>query len=276
MAITYYMLQVPPWLFFLLIVSTGAFFAGLGTYIFRKKVKLKILRAHNEVTGFLFLAIASFYSLLLAFVVLVVWEKLHVMHVNVAKEGSYAMSLYRDIKFYPDTDQSDGLMVAYLDFVYNVVDDEFPKMAQMELSRKTATSLDLVFYKMERLTPDTRMKVHLVSEMFSHLNELATYRAIRTSTAMHTEIPGPTWLPIIFGAIVTLFCALFLDIEHMRMHVMLTSLLGGFIGAFLFTIILLDHPFTGSQAIEPEAYEEIFTLEEWDHQPDSTQVIPLH
>ena len=44
------------------------------TFLFRKYVKVKILRSHNEVIGFLFLAIASFYALLLSFIVLVVWD----------------------------------------------------------------------------------------------------------------------------------------------------------------------------------------------------------
>ena len=69
MSITYYMLQISPvMLFFITIVGSG-FLAGISTYIFRKKIQIKILRSHNEVTGFLFLAIASFYALLLSFVV---------------------------------------------------------------------------------------------------------------------------------------------------------------------------------------------------------------
>ena len=77
MAITYYMLQISPVLFFLLIVGGCALVAGLGTLLFRKLVKIKVQRSHNEVTGFLFLAIASFYALLLSFIVLVVWEQLN-------------------------------------------------------------------------------------------------------------------------------------------------------------------------------------------------------
>ena len=132
MAITYYMLQIPPGLFFTLITLLSGAFAAFATFLFRKYVRLKILRSHNEVTGFLFLSIASFYALLLSFVVLVVWDQLNETRGNVSKEGSSAMGLYRDIKFYPDTVESKQLMAIYLDFVYNVVDDEFPNMEQMK------------------------------------------------------------------------------------------------------------------------------------------------
>lgn len=262
MAITYYMLQIPPFLLFIFIVSFGAIFAGLGTFLFRKHVSLKILRSHNEVTGFLYLSIASFYALLLSFVVFVVWDQLNGIRGNVSKEGSSAMALYRDIKFYPDTVESKQLMIVYLDFVFNVIDEEFPNMGRMKQSRKTPESFDRVFYKMEHLNPKNPFHVQLVAGMFNHLNELAAYRGLRTSS-METEIPPPMWLPMIFGAIITIICAMLLDIEHVRMHVILNGLLGTFIGMFLFIIILLDHPFTGSLSIKPKSYKEIFTMEEW-------------
>lgn len=270
MAITYYMLQIPVWLFFILIVSFCALFAGVVTYYFRKHVSLKILRSHNEVTGFLFLAIASFYALLLSFVVLVVWDQLNETKGNVSREGSSAMSLYRDIKYYPDTVESKWLMNRYLDFVFNVVDEEFPNMEQMKPSRKTPEAFNRVFYKMEHLNPKNAYQTQLVAEMFNHLNQLATYRGLRYSS-METEIPPFMWFPMIFGALVTFVCAMLLDIEHKRMHVILSCLLGSFVGMFLFTIILLDHPFSGGLKIKPKSYKEIFTLEQWSKEPAAPQ-----
>ena len=262
MAITYYMLQIHPVLLFIFIILVGAVFGGLSTYIFRKYVRVKILRSHNEVTGFFFLAIASFYALLLSFVVLVVWDQLNETRGNVSKEGSSAMGLYRDIKFYPDTIEAKELMSVYLDFVYNVVDEEFPNMEHMKPSRRTPESFNRVFYKMEHLNPKNPFQIQLVAEMFNHLNELATFRGLRT-TSMETEISPPMWLPMILGAFITIMCAMFLDIEHIRMHVLLNSMLGIFIGMFLFIIIQLDHPYTGSFSLKPKSYKEIFTMEQW-------------
>lgn len=262
MAITYYMLQIPPLVFFILITAFGATFAALATLIFRKFINIRVLRSHNEVTGFLFLSIASFYALLLSFIVLGVWEELSETRGNVSKEGSSAMGLYRDIKYYPDSLESKQLMAVYLDFVYQVVDEEFPNMESMKPSRKTPEALNRVFYKMEHLNPKNPFQIQLVSQMFNHLNELSTYRGLRTSS-METEISPPLWLPMLVGAFLTIICAMLLDIEHHRMHIGLNSLLGAFIGMFLFTIILLDHPFTGSLGIKPKAYMELFTMEQW-------------
>jgi len=262
MTIIYNLLQIPPFLLFVLIILFGGIIAGLSTFLFRKYTKLRILRSHNEVTGFLFLAIASFYAFLLSFIVFIVWGQLNETRGNASKEGSSAMGLYRDIKFYPDTVESKQLMLVYLDFVYNVIDEEFPNMRHMKPGRKTSESFNRVFYKMEHLNPKNPFQIQLVAEMFNHLNQLATYRGLRITTS-EKEIPSPLWFPIFLGAIITIICAILLDIEHRRMHLILNSLLGIFIGMIFFIIILLDHPYSGSLGIYPKAYRQIFTMEQW-------------
>lgn len=262
MVITYYLVQLPPLLLFLLCISVVGLFAGLGTFVFRKFIRIKVLRSHNEVTGFIFLAIASFYAFLLGFVVYVVWGQLNETQSNVTKEGSFALGLYRDIKYYPDTADSKQLMVVYLDFVFNVIDEDIPNMAHRKEGRLTPESFNRVFYRIEHLNPKNPFQIQLVAEMFNHLNGLAIYRGLRTASS-ETEIPPPMWLPMILGALITIICAMMLDIEHARMHVGLNTLLGIIIGMFLFIIILLDHPYTGSLRLEPKSYKQIFTLEQW-------------
>lgn len=273
MAFTDYLLQIPSFLLFILILSFGAIVAGFGTYLFRKYVNVKVLRSHNEVTGFLFLAIASFYAFLLSFIVFMVWGQLNETRGNVSKEGSSAMGLYRDIKFYPDTIESKQLMIVYLDFIYNVIDEEFPNMERMKLSRKTPKSFDRVFYKMEHLNPKNPFQIQLVAEMFNHLNELSTYRGLR-DTSFEKEIPSSLWWPMILGGIITLICAMLLDIEHARMHIGLNALLGVFIAMIFFIILLLDHPYSGSLSIKPQSYKQIFTMEQWDIDLHTKKSIP--
>lgn len=272
MSIIYYLIQLPPFLLFILIVSFGGIIAGLSTFLFRKYTNVKILGSHNEVTGFLFLSIASFYAFLLSFVVFMVWGQLNETRGNVSKEGSSALGLYRDIKFYPDTAESKQLLIVYLDFVYNVIDEEFPNMGRLLPSKKTTESFNRVFYKMEHLNPKNQFQIQLVAEMFSHLNQLASYRGLR-STSTENEIPFPLWFPILLGAIITIICSILLDIEHKPMHVALNSLLGIFIGMLFFIIILFDHPYSGSLSIKPESYKQIFTMEQWDKELQSETVI---
>ena len=275
MSFTYHLIQIPTFLLFVLILAVGAIAAGVSTALFRKYGNIKVLRSHNEVTGFLFLALASFYAFLLSFIVFMVWGQLNETRGNISKEGSSAMGLYRDIKFYPDTVESKQLMIVYLDFIYNVVDEEFPNMEQMKTSRKTPESFDRVFFKIEHLNPKNPFQIQLVSEMFNHLNELATYRGLR-DTSFEKEIPPPLWWTMILGAIITIICSILLDIEHTRLHITLNALLGIFIGMIFFIILLLDHPYSGSLSIKPQSYKQIFTLEQWDNELHGKKPIPAN
>ena len=135
-------------------------------------------------------------------------------------------------------------------------------MAKMKPSRKTPESLSKVFYEMEHLNPQSSFHAQLVGVMFSHLNEIATYRGLRI-TSMDSEIPNIIWLPILLGGCITILFALLLDIENSRLHVAINAMLGAFIAMLIYIIIILSHPFTGSTSIEPKAYKEIFTIESW-------------
>lgn len=260
MDITQNLANISPYALFFIIISTGAIIGGVGTYFFRKYIPLKILRAHNEVTGFLYLSIASFYALLLSFIVFVYWAQLNETRSNASKEGSAAIGVYRDIKNYPDTDDSKQIMKVFLVFVGNVVDEELQSMKEMKLNRKTIESFNLVYNQIEKINPKNPFQVQLLSEMVRHLNELAAYRGLHI-IAMEAAIPTPMWLPMLLGGLITLLCAMMLDIEHGPQHIVLDSLLGIFIGMFFFIIILLNHPYTGSLGIKPESYKQIFTME---------------
>lgn len=274
MSVTYHMLQLPTVLLFIILVLSGALIAGLTTFLFRKFIKFKILKSHNVVTGNFFLVIGSFYALLLSFVVFVVWNQLNDTQETVSQEGSSALALYRDIKFYPDSTESKELLTYYLDFANNVIHEEFPNMRLMKLSRKTPEALNNVYYSMERLNPKTPYEIQLAGQMFDHLNDLSKYRGLRTSS-IETEIPAFMWLPIILGAIIVIISGLFLDIEHVRIHIGLNFLLGSFLGLLFFIIILLDHPYSANNGMEPKSYKQIFIMEKWANESHATSTLKL-
>ncbi|MFV5696280.1 hypothetical protein ACM55G_12695 [Flavobacterium sp. LB3P122] len=262
-----YLLNLPSVLFFILMSFFGAFIGGFSTFIFRKYKPIKIMKSHNEVTGFIFLAIASFYSLLMSFVLFLVWDQFNDTYSNVSKEGNFALGLYRDIKFYPDSAESKQLMTPYLDFVNNVIHEEFPNMENTRPSPKTKESLNDIFYKMERLNPKNQFQIQLVAEMYNHLNQLDLYRGLRISSK-DTEISPPLWLPMILGGIIIIICGSWMDIKNARMHIILNCLIGLFIGMLFFSIILLDNPFVGTIRIKPVEYKSILTLEQPTKQSD--------
>jgi ABC-type multidrug transport system fused ATPase/permease subunit len=252
----YFLLQLPPFVLLLLTVLVFAIFGVAGTYFFRKFIKLNYRRSHNEIVGYIFAVLGGFYGLLMGFVVFLVWDSLNLAQSNANREGSLARGLYRDIRYFPDTQKMQPLMKSYLAYVHSVVEKEYPAMEQMQpLTTGYRKDFNDVFRQMEKL--DARDPK--VEQMFRHLNELATYRSLRQLDAS-AEIPVEIWIPLLLGALIIMVFAVMFDVESRRLHVTLNGLLGAFIGLVIYIILILDHPFTGKIKIEPAEYRTILQM----------------
>ena len=256
----YYLLQMPPFALLMIMVIVFGGAGALGVYIFRKYIKISYKRSHNEVVGYAFAILGGFYGLILGFVMFFVWDSMKQAEDNASKESSLARALYRDIKYYPDTAKSNSLKKSYMVYVHSVVEREYPEMEQLHpLTDSDRIDFNDVFKKMETMNAtDTR-----VVEMFSQLNDLATYRSLRHLDA-DSEIPIEIWVPLLLGALIIMVFAMMVDVESQRLHMLVNALLGIFIGMVMYIIIIVDHPFTGKMRIMPTGYETILDMEQHD------------
>src|SRR5215472_4256343 len=78
---------------FVLIAFSSVSVSGL--YLVRILVPLERLKQNHEVAGFTFGVIGAFYGLLLAFVIVAVWERFDRADAEVQGEGVALTSLYR-------------------------------------------------------------------------------------------------------------------------------------------------------------------------------------
>lgn len=261
MNFTYTILQFPPALLLAICAILFALIGAGGTYLFRKYVKLNYLRAHNEVVGYVFAILGGFYGLLLGFVVFFVWDSLNQAQNNANREGGLARGLYRDIKYYPKQQEVKQLMNTYIIYVHSVVEQEYPAIEHLQpINKNSRKYFNDVFRELEKLNPNDPR----IEQMFVHLNELNTYRALRQLDAS-SEIPGEIWLPLIMGAFIILIFAMMIEVQSVRLHMLINSLMGAFIALVIYIIIIIDHPFTGKMRIEPTEYQTILQM----HQEES-------
>jgi hypothetical protein len=260
MDITHKLLSFP---IYLLLLMMTVFFGGISmliTYLVHKYMKVNILNAHNEVTGYVFSVVAGFYALILAFVVFQALDEFNSVQRDADIEGSLAKSLYRQIKYYPDSSSAPVLRKEYVRYVNLVLDDEYPNMANLKKSAPTKEAFGSVFEMIERLNPTENNVLDKATIMLGQLNELAKYRNLR-NLAGDSEIPFIMWLTLLLGWLITMLFAAMLKAENQRYHIVVTGLMGAFAGLIFFLIIILDHPFAGSMKVEPTSYEQIIQME---------------
>jgi hypothetical protein len=83
------MFDLPTWLRFLIIVG-GSMLAAAGvTLLIRRKVRKPSGESHNEVAGFIFATVGVLYAVLLALIVLAIWEAYGTADRGVGARGGY-------------------------------------------------------------------------------------------------------------------------------------------------------------------------------------------
>lgn len=85
----------PLWVSAVVLVGLMTLVAMAGPVVVRRRVSLDRLRINNEVAGFKFAIVGVIYAVLLAFAVIVVWERSNDAESAVAQEAGAAATLYR-------------------------------------------------------------------------------------------------------------------------------------------------------------------------------------
>jgi hypothetical protein len=90
-----FLTTLPLWLSAIILIGPPTLIAMAGPVVIRRFVKLDRLRIVNEIAGFKFDTVGVIYAVLLAFAIIIVWEKFNDADNDVAKEASAAATVYR-------------------------------------------------------------------------------------------------------------------------------------------------------------------------------------
>ena len=105
MSLSAAMLSLSPLLAILVLVGAAVSLSLLGFFVVHRLVPVAVRRIHNDVAGFVFAILGAIYGVLLAFVVIVVWEQFNEANQHAENEGSSAIVLFRSMSAYPDKQQ---------------------------------------------------------------------------------------------------------------------------------------------------------------------------
>src|SRR5499433_3737817 len=92
---TFFLTTLPLWLSAVILIVPTTLLAMAGPVIVRRYVDVNQLRTNNEVAGFKYATVGVLYAVLLAFAVVVVWEKFNQAESEVAKEAGAAATVFR-------------------------------------------------------------------------------------------------------------------------------------------------------------------------------------
>jgi hypothetical protein len=237
----------PMWGLWLVFLALGTALAMAGVVAVRRLVPLAHLRRNNEVAGFKFATVGVLYAVLLAFAVLVVWEKDNDAEASVAAEAGAAAALYR----LSNGVGEDAVRAAVTGYLEATIRDDWPAMARGGESPSAVAALDALYAAVLAYRPEDARGAVVQAEALRELGQLTQARRARVVVASGI-VPGVIWVVLFVGAAITIGFTFFFGTENLRAQALMTGALALLILLGLLIIVVIDRPFAGSVRLEAE------------------------
>jgi len=241
----------PIWVSGAIIVGLGTLLSVLGTVLVRRYANVEKLTPDTEIAGFKFGTIGVLYAVLLAFAIVVVWQKYNDAELDVVQEAGAAENVYR-----LSQGLSDNARVAVLRSVANylksAINVDWPTMDRGTTGTRGATkqALDAVYAALVSSSGQGDRTV--VSEMLRQAEVITQSRRARLVLS-EGAVPKALWPILLGGAALTIGFTFFFVTQRLLTQILMTALLAILILSELLIIIGTDRPFSGAVKIGPKA-----------------------
>jgi uncharacterized protein DUF4239 len=247
--------NVPTWLMFLAIVG-GLPAVAVGVQALVRRLAPAMRQGeHNDVAGFLIAVIGVVYAVVVAFVIVALWEDFTDVRSTVRTEAAKLSDLSLDAAAFGEPTSS-AIRRRSIDYARAVASDEWRTLQRGQESERARAALGELAATFQHIEVRNQTQAAFLDDALVRLNDLGEARESRVQRAQES-LPGVMWAAILLGSVVTLaFCLLF-GLEDARLHYLMVAGVAAIIAINLFLVLVLDHPFAGDVSVRPEAFEHV-------------------
>jgi hypothetical protein len=235
------------------IVLLGITVAVAGLLTARRLLPLDTLAFHHDITGSWFQVVGTLYAVLLAFVVITVWQRYDGLTSTVELEAADVLELFRDTRQYP-AEVHDALAATLHAYVTAVIGDEWDAMSRGGESATAQTAFEQLWRTYRELPVRDDRELAAQIETLRRMNDLAANRHLRLLRS-RSKIPPVLWLGLLGGALLTITFSYFFGARSTALQIFLTAGFAGTISLFIFVIVILDAPFAGANPVSREPFQ---------------------
>lgn len=216
------------------------------------------MTANNEIAGFKYAVLGVLYAVLLAFAIIVVWQKFSDAETSVVQEAGAATTIYRLSQGMGEKSGAD-IRAAITVYLVSAIADDWPAMDRRGVPSANAAArkaLDAIYVTLLQSNIAQNSGNPVMSELLYQLDQMTQARRARLIAA-EGAVPGVIWLVLFGGAVITIVFTFFFGTQNLRVQILMTGMLAMVIFGELLTIIAIDRPFTGPVKVEPTALIEV-------------------
>ena len=236
-----------------LAIVTFATLAAIAVFFLaRRRQLVRRMEMPPTTMGSVFNLVGTFFSILVAFAIVVVW----------GTYGSAAATLAAEANALGNLDQmSRGFSVpvrrqvqeAVSTYAILVIQDEWPKMADGLSSERNDALLTELWHIYADMNENERLHP-LYGQSLERLNEVSTNRRTRLLTS-NDRVPPVMWTLLLVVGLLLLMLSFQFDIENPKTHSLIVVVIAIIVSQAMLLIAVLDDPFGGLMALEPEPFQ---------------------
>lgn len=253
--ITRSLVQIPVWLLGVLLVGGVPVLVVVCQALIRRRWPTILLGEHNDVAGFLIAVVGVLYAVILAFIVIVVWEDFRDARATVSREAGALRGVVRDSRALPEPART-GMGELVVDYSRAVAGSEWEAMADGDSSPAALEVLDRMFSTLAGVTATSPTEEVFLADTLERLDDVVTERTQRLSAAAEGE-PTILWTAILVGGVFTLGFAMLFGVSDERLHYLMIGGFAAIITLQVFVILVLNYPFSGDVRVEPAPIERV-------------------
>jgi hypothetical protein len=235
-----------------LVVAFAIVLALSGLLVARRVLPAETLDVHRYMTSAQFQVMGTIYAVLLAFVIITVWQHHSAITTTLEEEAANLLELRRDAGQYPES-IGRPLVDALQAYAAAVVDDEWEAMRHGGESARAEKAYENLWRLYRTLPVSDFRELAAQTETLRRMNDLAESRHLRLLRAQ-TTIDPILWIALLAGGALTVGFSYLFGAKDLGFQVLTTAIFAGTIALFICVIVVLDAPFSRAGSVSREPF----------------------
>src|SRR5262249_20352389 len=251
---TWLLTHVSAWVLVAVIVGGMICVAVLGCFLVRRLFPALTEGVYSDVSSLLIGIFAAIYGVLLAFVIVILWENRSKAANAVDEDAAALRKVVQDSQALPGQ-QSAAISDSVKVYVHAVIGEEWPSMAKGTSSTEAVDAMGRLLHTVQAQQPATNTQGIFYSDAVASLNQAIANRPDRLAAS---TAGLPTLLPLLvtIGAFVFVPLTYLFGIHSLRAHLLFVGTCAAMVAVGLLLVVVLARPFAGPAALDPGPFRQ--------------------
>jgi hypothetical protein len=208
---------------------------------------------YNEVNGFVFAIVGVLYAVVIAFVVMDVWDKISTAREQTYQESTALVELYWHAQYLPPA-EGDAVRSLTRQYTTSVVEKDWPVMREGRMPDPNGwATLNRIRTTLESASSVEGAANEQAQAATAELQHVYEARQARLST-VDAGVPAVMWLVLLAGGLLSIVLTFMFGVPGRLGPVIIVVSFTAMVTMLLCTVYALQRPFDGAGGLTPEAF----------------------